>query len=246
MNYLVVKVIPLDFSYQQKKRFFAHLKHYYWEEPILYKHFTDQVIRRCVQEDEMGSILNHYHTLSCGGQFGGQRTTTKVLQSGFYWPTLFKDAHQFVSTCDKCQRMGSISKQDEPPMRTILEVELFDLWGMDFMGPFPSSFSNLYTLLVVDYISKWVEAKPTRTNDASVVAKFLLSHIFTRFGTPRALITNGGTHFYNKLVDKVLQKYGVRHHTSLAYHPRENGQAKVSNREINSIPEKTVNSSRKD
>ena len=114
------------------------------------------------------------------------------------------------------------------------------------MGLFPSSFSNLYILLPVDYVSKWVEVIPTCTNDAGVVVKFLRSHIFTWFGTPRALITDGGTHFYNKLVDKVLQKYGVRHRTSLAYHPQENGQAEVSNREIKSILEKTVNSSRKD
>ena len=84
-----------------------------------------------------------------------------MLQSGFYWPTLFKDAHHFVSTCDKCQRMGSISKRDEPPLQPILEVELFDIWGMDFMGPFPSSFSNQYILLAIDYVSKWVEAIPT-------------------------------------------------------------------------------------
>ena len=77
--------------------------------------------------DKMNNILNHCHTLPCGGHFGGQRTTTKVLQSGFYWPTLFKEAHQFVSTRDKCQRIGSISRKDEPPMHTILEVELFDL-----------------------------------------------------------------------------------------------------------------------
>ena len=142
-----------------------------------------------------------------------------VLQLGFYCPSLFKDAHQFVSTYDKCQRMGSISKKDEPPMSTILEVELIHLWGMDFIGPFPPSFSNLYILLAIDYVSKWVEAIPTRTNDTSVVAKFLYSHIFTRFSTPRAHITNGGTHFCNKMVDKVLQKYGGRHCTSLAYHP---------------------------
>ena len=159
----------------------------------------------------MGSILNHCHTLPSGGHFEGQRTTTKVLQSGFYWPSLFKDAHLFVSTYDKFQRSGSISKKDEPPMSTILVVELFDLWGMDFMGPFPSSFSHLYVLLAVDYVSKWVEVVPTCTNDTNVVAKFLRSHIFTRFGTPRALITDEGTHFCNKLVDKVLQKYGVRH-----------------------------------
>ena len=104
-------------------------------------------------------------------------------------------------------------------MHPILEVELFDLWGIDFMGPFPASYNNLYILLAVDYVSKWVEAILTRTNDAKVVAQFLRNNIFSHFGTPRALITDNGTHFCNKVIDKVLQKYGVRHRTSLAYHP---------------------------
>ena len=132
-----------------------------------------------------------------------------------------------MSTYDKCQRIGSISKLDEPPLQPILEVELFDIWGMDFMGSFPSSFSNLYILLAIDYVSKWVKAILTQTNDARVVAKFLRSHIFTRFGTPRALITYGGTHFCSKLVDSLLRKYGVRHRTTLAYHPQTNGQEEV-------------------
>ena len=89
------------------------------------------------------------------------------------------------------------------------------------MGPLPSSFSNLY-------ISKWVEAIPTQTNDAKVVASFLRSHIFTQLGTPRALITDGGTHFCNKLVNNILKKYGVQHRTALAYHPQTNDQAEVS------------------
>ena len=79
VNYLVVRVLPPEFSYQQNKRFFAQLKHYYWEDPIMYKHCVDQVIKRCVPEEEMESILNHYHTLACGGHFGGNRTTVKVL-----------------------------------------------------------------------------------------------------------------------------------------------------------------------
>ena len=114
------------------------------------------------------------------------------------------------------------------------------------MGSFPSSFSNLYILLVVDYVSKWEETIPTRTNDAKVVENYLRGHIFTRFGTPRALITDGGTHFCNKLIDNVLRKYGVQNRTTLAYHPQTNGQAEVSNGEIKSILEKTVNSSKKD
>ena len=114
------------------------------------------------------------------------------------------------------------------------------------MGLFISSFSNLYILLAVDYVSKWVEAIPTRTNDAKVVASFLRSNIFTWFRTPRALIIEGGTHLCNKLLDNVLRKYGVWHRTALAYHPQTNGQAEVSNKEIKSSLEKMVNSSKKD
>ena len=91
-----------------------------------------------------------------------------------------------------------------------------------------------------------MEAIPTRTNDAKVVASFLRSHIFTRFKTLRALITDGGTHFCKKMADNVLRKYGVQHQTALAYHPQTNGQAEVLNKEIKSILEKTVNSSKKD
>ena len=132
------------------------------------------------------------------------------------------------------------------PLTSILEVEIFDVWGIDFMGPFPPSFGNLYILLAVDYGSKWVEAVATTTNDAKVVVKFLSKNIFTRFGTPRAIISDEGTHFCNKVFDATMAKYGIKHKKTLAYHPQANGQAEVSNREVKSILEKTVQSNRKD
>ena len=81
------------------------------------------------------------------------------------------------------------------PLTPILACEIFDIWGIDFMGPFPSSFGNCYILLAVDYISKWVEAKATRTNDSKIVVGFVKSHIFSRYGVPRAIISDRGTHF---------------------------------------------------
>ncbi|CAL9012077.1 unnamed protein product, partial [Prunus brigantina] len=81
----------------------------------------------------------------------------KVLQSGFFWPTLFKDTFDFCSKCDRCQKMGNISRRNEMPLNNILVVELFDVWGIDFMGPFPSSFGYIYILVAVDYVSKWLE-----------------------------------------------------------------------------------------
>ena len=142
--------------------------------------------------------------------------------------------------------MGSISRRDEAPLKGILKVELFDVWGIDFMGLFLSSYNNKYILLAVDYVSMWVEAITTQTNDAKVVLKFLKKNIFTRFGTPRALISDEGSHFCNKWVEKKLLKYGVRHRIALAYHPQTNGIAEVFNREIKVIIEKTVNAFRKD
>ena len=142
--------------------------------------------------------------------------------------------------------MGTISRRDKAPLKGILEVELFNAWGIDFISPFPSSYNNKYILLAVDYVSKWVEAIATLKNDAKVVLKFLKNNIFTRSGTPRALISDEGSHICNKWVEKSLLKYGIRHRIALAYHPQTNGMAEVSNREIKAIIEKIVNASRKD
>ncbi|GJT45218.1 uncharacterized protein Tco_0953933 [Tanacetum coccineum] len=132
------------------------------------------------------------------------------------------------------------------PLSSIIVYEIFDIWGINFMGPFPPSFGNVYILLAVDYVSKWVEAKATKTDDAKVVADFVKANIFSRFGTPRAIISDRGTHFCNRVMEALLKKYNVTHRVSTAYHPQTNGQAEVSNREIKSILEKTVNPNRKD
>ncbi|XP_062103769.1 uncharacterized protein LOC133814879 [Humulus lupulus] len=133
VNFLVAKVVSPEMTRQQLKKFYYEVKHYYWEEPILYRHCVDQVIHRFVLEDEMHSILTHY-------------------------------ANSFVKTYDRCQRTGNISRRNNMPLNVILEVNLFDVWGIDFMGPFPSSFNNKFILLAADYVSKWVEAIATKEN----------------------------------------------------------------------------------
>ncbi|KAL4291034.1 hypothetical protein GQ457_14G013820 [Hibiscus cannabinus] len=229
-----------------RKRFRHNAKGYFWDEPYLFKQCADQIIRRCIPEKEQHMILEQCHSAPYGGHFGGNRTSAKVLQSGFYWPTLHKDAQLFCQQCDRCQRTGNISKRNEMPLQNILEVELFDVWGIDFMGPFPSSFGNLYILLAVDYVSKWVEAIETTHNDAKTVQRFIKKNIFTRFGTPRVIISDEGRHFDNRSIAAALRKLGRNHKLSTAYHPQTNGQAKVSNREIKSILEKVVNPNMKD
>ncbi|GJS61847.1 reverse transcriptase domain-containing protein [Tanacetum coccineum] len=162
-NYHAGNFVVKWMSSQQKKKFFKDVKHYFWDDPYLFRIGADQVIRRCYLRHEAVDILTACHNGPTGGHHGANYTAKKVFDSGFYWPTIYRDAHEMFG-------------------------EIFDEWGIDFMEPFPSSRGNKYILVAVDYMYKWVEEKALPTNDARVVEKFLKS-LFTRFGTPRAVIS---------------------------------------------------------
>ncbi|GJV87685.1 reverse transcriptase domain-containing protein [Tanacetum coccineum] len=242
-NYHAGNFVIKGMSSQQKRKFFKDVKHYFWDDPFLFKICADQVIRRCVSGQEAFDILKACHSGPTGGHYGANYTAKKIFDSGFYWPTIYKDAHDYVTRCDICQRQGKISQRDEMPQNSIQVCEIFDMWGIDFMGPFPSSRGNKYILVAVDYLSKWVEAKALPTNDARVVCKFLKS-LFARFGAPRAIISDRGTYFCNDQFAKVMLKYGVTHRLSTAYHPQTSGQVEVSNRGLKRILERTVGENR--
>ena len=132
------------------------------------------------------------------------------------------------------------------PLNPILGVDLFDVWGIDFMVPFPMSFGYSYILVGVDYVSKWVEAIPYKENDHRVVLKFLKENIFSIFGVSKAIISDGGSDFCNKPFETLLAKYGVKNKVATPYHPQTIGQFELASREIKTIPMKVVNYNRKD
>ncbi|GJS13582.1 reverse transcriptase domain-containing protein [Tanacetum coccineum] len=170
----------------------------------------DNVMRRCVAGNEILEILAHCHSGPTGGHHSASITGRKVYESGFFWPSIFKDAKDYIMRCDAY-----------------------------FMGPFPNSRGNRYILVAVDYVSKWVEAQALPMNDARVVIKNLRK-LFARFGVPKALISDRGTHFCNSQLEKALQKYRVTHKLSTTYHPQTNRQTKVTNRAIKRILERLV------
>nr|GFA97857.1 reverse transcriptase domain-containing protein [Tanacetum cinerariifolium] len=204
---------------------------------------VDKIIQRCVAGKEAIDILNACHSGPTGGHYGASYTTKKVFDSGFYWPSIYKDAFELVKHCDSCQRQRKVSQRDEMPHNFIQICEIFDVWGIDFMGPFPSSKGNKCILVAVDYLSKWVEAKALPTNDARVVFKIFKS-LFSRFGTPKAIISDRGTHFCNDKFSRVMAKYGVTHRLSTAYHPQTSGHVEVTNNGLKRILERTVGENR--
>ena len=114
------------------------------------------------------------------------------------------------------------------------------------MGPFPTSVGDIFIFLAVDYVSKWVKAIACPKNDAIKVVRFIQRNLLSKFRAPRTISNDEGSHFENKVFAKLMSKYGVKHIMRLAYNPKSNGQAEISNREIKNILEKTVNISRKD
>ncbi|GJW46986.1 reverse transcriptase domain-containing protein [Tanacetum coccineum] len=128
-------------------------------------------------------------------------------------------------------KKGNIFSRDETPQKYIQVCEIFDVWGIDFMGPFPSSNENKYILVAIDYVSKWVEAQAFPTNDARNVVSFL-KRLFARFGIPKSLISDRGTHFCNYQREKAIKRYEVVYRFSIAYHPQTNRQVKNTNRAI--------------
>ncbi|GJZ62316.1 putative ribonuclease H-like domain-containing protein [Tanacetum coccineum] len=173
VNYIVEKVVPPNWTFKKRKRFFLQVKTYFWEETYAFKLCADNIMRRCVARSETLEILAHCHSGPTGRHHSVNVTAKKVC-------------------------------------------EVFDVWGLDFMGPFPQSRGNKYILVAVNYVSKWVEAQALPMNDARVE------------------------------LEKALQRYGVTHKLSTAYHPQSNRQTEVTNRAIKRILERSVGYNPKD
>ncbi|GKE09639.1 reverse transcriptase domain-containing protein [Tanacetum coccineum] len=127
---------------------------------------NDDMIRRYISGPETQTILDQCHHRPTGGHYGPNVTAKKVLDSGFYLATIIKEAHTLVRLCEACQKTGNISKRDEMPLNNIQVCEIFDIWGIDFMGPFPKSYKFEYILVAVDYVSKRAKDQALPTNDA--------------------------------------------------------------------------------
>jgi len=193
-NYLISAQFPPNFPSKEKNKIVRKGSPFTWIGGNLFKLGPDQTLRRCVREEEVFDILKTCHDGPCGGHFAVKRTTFKVLQVGYYWPTLHQDMKIYTSQCYWCQSMGKPTPKDEMPLQPQVTFEPFDKWGMDFIGPIdlPSK-QKWYVIVCTGYLTKWAKTKEIKEAKEEKVAEFLRENAFYKFGYPRELVTDQGS-----------------------------------------------------
>ncbi|GKF21856.1 reverse transcriptase domain-containing protein [Tanacetum coccineum] len=226
-------------SSQQKRKFFKDVKHYFWDDPFLFKMCADQVIRRCVQGKEALDILEACHNGPTGGHHGANLTAKRVFDAGFFWPTIYKDAHELVKNATRAsvkEKFHNVMRCLKIPSKFVksLMFGVLTSWGRSRL----QEGTNIYSWPSITYRNGLKQKRsPPMTPE-------LFANFFARFGAPHAIISDRGTHFCNDQFAKVMLKYGVTHRLSTAYHPQTSGQVEVSNRGLKRILKRTVGENR--
>ncbi|KAL3692578.1 hypothetical protein R1sor_006229 [Riccia sorocarpa] len=185
--------------------------------------------------------MEEAHEGPSGGHGAEEATAQKILHTGLWWPTLFKDCHTHVKSCDECQR--SLTLKEGMPLKPIYPIGIFQRWGLDFIGPIKTATwptGKRYIITATDYTTKWVEAECYRTNDKKVTVKFIYENIITRFGVPLEFVSDQGGHFLNGVMEELTTHYQIKHRFSTAYYPQCNGQAESTNKILISALRKLV------
>ena len=247
-EFLATHLLPETLSKNERRKVRINSRHFVIVGGKLYRRGIDGVLRRCVMAEEIPVILSACHDSARGGHFSGMLTGQKVLRAGYYWPTLFRDAHEYAKRCDACQRYARNDLRMSLPLQVSLPLAPFEKWGIDYIGEVHPSSSNGMKHIVVatEYLTKWAEAKAVKTNDAKHAANFLFEQVITRFGCPKILISDRGKHFLNEVIEDMTMRFRINHRKTTPYHPQTNGHTERVNQTLVNILRKTVTDSKRD
>jgi hypothetical protein len=164
---------------------------------VLFRRNYDSILLRCLEKTEAQKVLQELHDGPAGGHFGGDTTAHKIIHAGYYWPTLFKDAHDYVRKCKICQTASGRQRKPAFPLQPVNIEQPFEQWGLDIIGEIVphSSKQHRYILTATDYFTKWVEAIPLKVANSDAIIEFIDQFIITRFGVPNALIFDNASYF---------------------------------------------------
>ena len=226
---------------QKRRLFITKAGPYTLIKGLLFRMGPDDRLRRCIDRQQSKKILHTFHTE--GGHFNAKATIRKICVAGYWWPTYYKDVHDYIKTCRSCQFQGKPTVRNHWPLTPISALGLFVKWGIDFIGPISpvsAGARNRYIILATDYASKWVEAKATKKADGRTAGQFLYDHILMRFGAPWELESDRGKHFLNEVIRAIVEQHQMRHRLTTPYNPKANGLTEKANGLVVAILKKII------
>ncbi|KAL8103719.1 hypothetical protein AgCh_028066 [Apium graveolens] len=228
INYLEKGELPEDKGKAQRLK--AKAAKFFLKEGLLYRLTFSSPILKCVSPEEGKYCLEEVHEGICGDHMSAKDLAHKIIRQGYYWPTIHQDAIEFVKKCKECQLFSNVSRISPVLPSSVLSPISFHVWGIDIMGPFSRAKGDLrYLLVLMDYMTKWVEAKAMRIINQQDCIKFM-DNILMRFRIPRILVLDNGPQFIGSEFESYLQERGIKHKKSSVAYPQGNGQVEVTNR----------------
>jgi hypothetical protein len=196
----------------------------------LYKHGVCSPLLKCLSRTEGIELMKDIHAGLCGSHIGSRPLLGKVFRQGFYWLKAASDTVDLVQKCENCQKCARDQKQPSSLTQLIQPTWPLQRWGLDLLGPLPPAQGKLrYVMVVVEYFSKWIEAKPLATITLATVQKFFWQNIVCRFGVPKAITVDNGTQFDAKTFKDFCDQIGTKIHFASVRHPESNGLVERAN-----------------
>lgn len=202
--YLQTTKFSSNTSREERRRICHHAKYYPIVNDTLYRRGVDSILRRCLTHNKAEKVLNDFHGGACGGHLFEMAIAQKILRVGYYWPSIFKDGVEAVKRCHPCQVFTMKMCSHPAPMFLVITINPFAKWGIDFTTCHPTSaLGHKYIIVAIDYFTKWAETMMTFSNDGKTAAGFTFNQIIARFGDPKQIVTNHGSHFQNSMMTEL-------------------------------------------
>ncbi|KAG1514342.1 hypothetical protein G6F52_009946 [Rhizopus delemar] len=243
--YLETLQIPEDETKSLKKFLLRESSNFTLYKNVLYRYNTENgTIRKVLNKQEAQEIMNAYHQHPLGGHLAYNNTLHKIA-TRYYWENMAKDIKDFVQTCPRCQVFGKKSLREEL-YPVPVSIKPFDRIAIDVKHVQTSRSGHRYIVAAIDYLTKYVEARPLRFQSSSEIALFLYEDVICRHGCPTILVTDNGKPFLSGLVRKVCQAYSIVHKTTTPYNPQSNGLIERFNRTLGQILQKRSDTEKED
>jgi len=245
--YLKNGYAPPNLSYKNKRAIRLKAKNFIIIDDVLFRQNYDSVLLRCLEKPEAQKVLQELHDGPAGGHFGADTTAHKIIHAGYYWPTLFRDTHEYVRKCQSCQTSSGRQRKSAFPLQPVNIEQPFEQWGLDIIGEITpqSSKQHKYILTATDYFTKWVEAIPLKTTNSEGIIEFIDQFIITRFGVPNALVFYNASYFSGNAMFEFAIKRGFKLKYSANYYPQGNGLAESTNKNLLKIIKRTTEQNQK-